>query len=121
MYISDAVDTAVRTGGFLVGSSPPSTTSSPSTNVRLYGIDKWENILSTQMKLEFYQKRRRQWPMPSENLSWEVWDLNLEIVRTNSAGKIIFLMFKYFFQKTFHGCANMWVNNSVKRFYPFAS
>jgi autophagy-related protein 101 len=88
--ISDAVNTAIQAGGFFVGSSPQSTASLPSPSVRLYGIDKWENLLTTQMKLEFYQKRRRQWPMPTETVPWEVWDLNLEVVRIDSSGIFTF-------------------------------
>jgi len=81
--ITNAVDTAIHAGQFFVGSSPPSTSSSPPPGV-IYGIDKWDNILTTQMKVEFYQKRRRQWPIPPDNIPWEVWDLNLEVVRIDS-------------------------------------
>lgn len=51
-------------------------------------LDKWDNILTTQLKLEFYQKRRRQWPMPVDDVPWEVWDLNLEVVKIDSAGML---------------------------------
>ncbi|KAI6207168.1 hypothetical protein M3Y94_00999600 [Aphelenchoides besseyi] len=83
--IADAVSTAIKPGGFIVGSSPQSTSSSPSPSVRQFGIERWENLITTQMKLEFYQKRRRQWPLNEETLPWEVWDLNLEVVRIESS------------------------------------
>ncbi|KAI6176139.1 hypothetical protein M3Y97_00766100 [Aphelenchoides bicaudatus] len=82
--ISDAVNTAINAGNFIVGSSPRSAASSPSPSVRLYGIDKWENLLTTQIKLEFFQKRKRQWPMPADSSVWEVWNLDLEVVKTDS-------------------------------------
>jgi autophagy-related protein 101 len=41
--ISDAVETATRAGGFIVGSSPQSSASSP--NVRLYGIGLYYDII----------------------------------------------------------------------------
>ncbi|KAI6239631.1 hypothetical protein M3Y99_00554200 [Aphelenchoides fujianensis] len=46
---------------------------------------RWDNLLTTHMKLEFYQKRRRQWPLAEDSSPWEVWDLNLEVVRIESS------------------------------------
>ncbi|CAD5220200.1 unnamed protein product [Bursaphelenchus okinawaensis] len=84
--VSD-IQEAVRnttTAGFVVGSSPKSNTSSPSPSVRLYGIDKWESLMTAPMKLEFYQKRKRQWPMFEDLSPWEVWDLNFDVVKIES-------------------------------------
>ncbi|CAD5227026.1 unnamed protein product [Bursaphelenchus xylophilus] len=81
--IGEAVRNSTKTG-FVVGSSPKSNTSSPSPSVRLYGIEKWETLMTAPMKLEFYQKRKRQWPMPEDHSPWEVWDLNLEVVKIES-------------------------------------
>uniref|UniRef100_A0A914DYM5 Autophagy-related protein 101 n=1 Tax=Acrobeloides nanus TaxID=290746 RepID=A0A914DYM5_9BILA len=76
----DAIQTIAnyKSGSFSGSSSP----SSPGRNMRFYGIDQWEPITTAQIKLEFYQKRKRQWPMPEDQVPWEIWELNLEIVRT---------------------------------------
>jgi hypothetical protein len=63
--------------------------------------ESWEDLLSTQIKLEFYQRRKRQWPLPDETAPWEsqfkfvknflinfikVWELRLNLVRTQNNG-----------------------------------
>jgi len=38
------------------------------------------NATQTKIALEFYQKRKRQWPLPEDLVPWEVWQLNLNLV-----------------------------------------
>ncbi|VDK48549.1 unnamed protein product [Anisakis simplex] len=37
-------------------------------------------LLSARIALEFYQRRKRQWPLPEDQVPWEVWQLQLDIV-----------------------------------------
>ncbi|CAK5054440.1 unnamed protein product [Meloidogyne enterolobii] len=79
----EAVTKSLKDGYFLSGSgnhliSP----SSAREGGRIYGIDCWEDLISTQIKLEFYQRRKRQWPIPEDTAPWEVWELHLNLVRT---------------------------------------
>ncbi|KAH7721093.1 Protein EPG-9 a [Aphelenchoides avenae] len=78
---SDAVQTVVNAGFYLSGSQQ-SPQSSPGRDGKLYGIDRWENLMRAQVRLEFYQRRKRQWPMPEDHIPWEVWNLQLDVVRT---------------------------------------
>ncbi|VDD88679.1 unnamed protein product [Enterobius vermicularis] len=41
-----------------------------------YGVP----LCSTKISLEFFQRRKRQWLMPEEEVPWEVWQLQLDIV-----------------------------------------
>uniref|UniRef100_A0A1I7XE10 Autophagy-related protein 101 n=1 Tax=Heterorhabditis bacteriophora TaxID=37862 RepID=A0A1I7XE10_HETBA len=41
-------------------------------------------LLCAQISLEFYQKRRRQWPLADDSVSWEKWMLCLDIFKVNS-------------------------------------
>lgn len=43
--------------------------------------------MRAQVRLEFYQRRKRQWPMPEDHIPWEVWNLQLDVVRTEKLGK----------------------------------
>jgi autophagy-related protein 101 len=33
-----------------------------------------------QISLEFFQKKRNRWPLPSENIPWEVWTVRLDVL-----------------------------------------
>uniref|UniRef100_A0A915EBR8 Autophagy-related protein 101 n=1 Tax=Ditylenchus dipsaci TaxID=166011 RepID=A0A915EBR8_9BILA len=57
---ADAIQAAITDGYFLSGSSPHS---SPGQEGRLHGIDRWENLFGAQIRLEFYQRRKRKWPI----------------------------------------------------------
>lgn len=86
LKISEFTDTLnkIINDGFLIsGSSQFSPPSYETQTYGIYGIEKWENLLISSVKLEFYQKRRRQWPIPDDQIPWEVWELNLDIVRTS--------------------------------------
>lgn len=50
-------------------------------------LERWENMMRAQVRLEFYQRRKRQWPMPEDHIPWEVWNLQLDVVRTDKLGK----------------------------------
>ncbi|KAI1728015.1 hypothetical protein DdX_00165 [Ditylenchus destructor] len=75
---ADAIHTVISDGYFLSGSSPHSV----DKEGRLHGIERWENLFPAQIKLEFYQRRKRQWPIPEDHVPWEVWELHLDVVRT---------------------------------------
>jgi len=74
-----AIQGVVNDGYFLSGSSPQC---SPGREERLYGIERWESLFPAIIKLEFYQRRKRQWPIPEDHVPWEIWELQLDIVRT---------------------------------------
>lgn len=77
----EAISKSLKEGYFL--SEFPSSQSSPSGREgKIYGIECWEDLFSAQIKLEFYQRRKRQWPIPEDNAPWEIWDLRLNLVRT---------------------------------------
>ncbi|KAL3102127.1 hypothetical protein niasHS_003536 [Heterodera schachtii] len=82
----DAVDRTVSDGYFLTGSASISAAcAAPSQREgRIYGIDRWETLFPVQIKLEFYQRRKRQWLIPEDTAPWEVWELQLNLVRTLS-------------------------------------
>lgn len=41
--------------------------------------------------LEFYQRRKRQWPLPDDQVPWEVWQLQLDIVDVRENGSFFVL------------------------------
>ncbi|MFH4979322.1 hypothetical protein AB6A40_006031 [Gnathostoma spinigerum] len=38
-------------------------------------------VIEARITLEFYQKRKRQWFQPEEQLIWEIWQFNFEVVK----------------------------------------
>jgi len=62
----------------------PQTLSSSNDDAKTYGIGSWENVIVSCIKLEFFQKRKRQWPLTEDHTPWEIWELNLNLVRTNN-------------------------------------
>jgi len=39
-----------------------------------------DGLLSGQISLEFYQKKRAHWPFPAECIPWEVWIVKINVV-----------------------------------------
>ncbi|KHN82661.1 Autophagy-related protein [Toxocara canis] len=64
------VSKAAECGG---GANLLSSSSSPKIT---YGTP----LLNARIALEFYQRRKRQWPLPDDQVPWEVWQLQLDIV-----------------------------------------
>lgn len=45
-------------------------------------------VLSTRIALEFYQKRKRSWLLPEEQVSWEVWAVCLDVVNASTSDEL---------------------------------
>lgn len=43
-----------------------------------------ETVVSGRIALEFFQKRKRQWPLPEDVVPWEIWQLQVDVVRVES-------------------------------------
>ena len=42
------------------------------------------SVVSGRIALEFFQKRKRQWPLPEDVVPWEIWQLHVDVVRVES-------------------------------------
>uniref|UniRef100_A0A914X0V0 Autophagy-related protein 101 n=1 Tax=Plectus sambesii TaxID=2011161 RepID=A0A914X0V0_9BILA len=43
-----------------------------------------QTVVSGRIALEFFQKRKRQWPLPEDVVPWEIWQLQVDVVRVES-------------------------------------
>lgn len=65
-------------------SHPPTPASSPSSP-----HSRFRDFLpsfNASIGVEFLQKKKRQWPLSEESVSWEVWNLGLDVVKTSDDG-----------------------------------
>ncbi|CAJ0959089.1 unnamed protein product, partial [Mesorhabditis belari] len=63
-------------------SHPPTPASSPSSPPSRFR--EFSPSFNASIGVEFLQKKKRQWPLSEESVSWEVWNLGLDIVKASN-------------------------------------